>query len=261
MSDTITILIADDEVIERKVLNRKLSRFLVEDGRCRILEAVNGAEALAIWQKEHPEILILDIRMPGLTGLEVAEAVRKQDKDAVIIFLTAFDEFAYARKAITVRALDYLLKPCEETELFAVVEEAVRLAAERKENRQKNAAMAEARVTAGEGGDEEPGSRQQARIRDYIEANYMKDLSIQEMAGQMGYSEVYFCKLFKQYFGQSFVTYLTDFRIREACRLLREEDANVRRIGNAVGYPDANYFTKVFRRIMGVTPSEYRAGK
>ena len=75
----------------------------------------------------------------------------------------------------------------------------------------------------------------------------------------MGYSEVYFCKLFKQYFGVSFVSYLTDYRIRKACAFLKETDQSVRRIGCMVGYEDSNYFTKVFRRITGKTPTEYRA--
>ena len=101
--------------------------------------------------------------------------------------------------------------------------------------------------------------RRQEWIRDFIESSYMRDLSIQEISGRMGYSEVYFCKLFKQYFGVSFVSYLTDFRIRKACAFLKETDQSVRRIGCLVGYEDSNYFTKVFRRIMGKTPTEYRA--
>ncbi len=129
MSDAkIGILIADDEQIERIVLGRKLTKLLGSDGGYEIVSASNGREALELYREKTPGVMILDIQMPGFSGLEVAEKVREKDRDCVIIFLTAFDEFSYARKAITVRALDYLLKPCEEKELFAVVEEAVRLA-------------------------------------------------------------------------------------------------------------------------------------
>ena len=66
--------------------------------------------------------------MPGINGIEAAEQIRKKDKECSIIFLTAFDEFSYAKKAITVRALDYLLKPYDEQELMLVMDEAMRQA-------------------------------------------------------------------------------------------------------------------------------------
>lgn len=250
------ILIADDEAIERIVLARKLKKLLAEEAH-EILQVQNGREALEVFESEQPQILILDIRMPGMSGLEAAEQIRKKSRDAVIIFLTAFDDFSYAKKAFSVRALDYLLKPCDESELFSVVEEAVRIVKEREE-KQAVQALSEAEDQTEQFGDSEE-LRRQEWIRSFIESNYMRDLSIQEVSGRMGYSEVYFCKLFKQYFGVSFVSYLTDYRIRKACAFLKETDQSVRRIGCMVGYEDSNYFTKVFRRITGKTPTEYRA--
>lgn len=67
----------------------------------------------------------MDISMPELNGVEAAEQIRRLDEDCEIIFLTAYDEFSYAKRAIAIHALDYLLKPCEEEELTAVMEEAV----------------------------------------------------------------------------------------------------------------------------------------
>ena len=98
-------------------------------------------------------------------------------------------------------------------------------------------------------------------VRNYIELHYAEDLSVRIMAEHFGYSEVYFCKLFKQHFGESFVSFLTRYRIREAQRLLEDEAVNIKDVGRTVGYEDSNYFTKVFRRIMGVSPSEYRASR
>ena len=102
------LLIADDEMIERKVLFKTLSQNL--KGQCEIFQAENGREALEIYEKEKIQIAILDIEMPGINGIQAAERIREKDKKCCIIFLTAFDEFAYAKKAITVRALDYILK-------------------------------------------------------------------------------------------------------------------------------------------------------
>ena len=74
----------------------------------------------------------------------------------------------------------------------------------------------------------------------------------------MNYSEAYFCKLFKQCFGQNFTSYLTEFRVEEAKKMLALPTVNVKEIGRSVGYADANYFAKVFKRITGQSPTEYR---
>ena len=95
-------------------------------------------------------------------------------------------------------------------------------------------------------------------IDKYIHENYMFDISMQDMARMMNYSEAYFCKLFKQCFHKNFTSYLTEFRVTEAKKMLEEPTVNVKEIGKAVGYADSNYFAKVFKRITGQSPTEYR---
>lgn len=276
------LLVADDEMIERAVLVKLLRNRLGD--QCEIFQAQNGREAIALHEKEHIEIALLDIEMPGINGIGAAEKMRESDKDCSIIFLTAFDEFAYARKAITVRALDYLLKPYDEKELFLVLEEAMRMAQARRERSrhdsdgQENGSWSQ-REAAPEDLDairqeaqqhqetEEDGaelneaarmSRVMEMISDYIRKHYMFELSMQDLARSMNYSEAYFCKLFKQFFGQNFTSYLTDYRVREAKKMLEEPTVNVKEVGKAVGYGDPNYFAKVFKRMTGQSPTEYR---
>ena len=88
--------------------------------------------------------------------------------------------------------------------------------------------------------------------------HYMEDIAVKDISGYFGYSEAYFCKLFKQYFGHSFVSYLTEYRMRRAEDLISTSSLSIKEIGIAVGYPDPNYFTKVFRRVRGVSPSGFR---
>ena len=98
------VIIADDEVIERTVLGKKLKKNFGDSISLR--QARNGREVVSLYKEEPADILILDIEMPGVTGLEAAEQIRAMGAACGIIFLTAFDEFSYAKRAISVRALD-----------------------------------------------------------------------------------------------------------------------------------------------------------
>lgn len=92
------LLIADDEVIERKVLYKTLQKNIGD--RCVIFQAENGRQALRVYEEEKIQIAILDIEMPGINGIEAAQKIREKDKECCIIFLTAFDEFSYAKRPL-----------------------------------------------------------------------------------------------------------------------------------------------------------------
>lgn len=264
------ILIADDEVIERKVLYKTLEKHLGD--QCEIYLAENGREALRIYKERQIQILILDIEMPGINGIEAAEQIRRMDKDCCIIFLTAYDEFSYAKKAVHVRAMEYLLKPYEEKELLQILDEAIRQTeetiqkhaseetADKAEEPQQEAVQSLANEEEFEVLDN--SSMRQLRVKkkilDYIQEHYMYELSMQDVARAMNYSEAYFCKLFKQCFDQNFTSYLTEYRVEQAKKMLHEPAVNIKEVGRAVGYADANYFAKVFKRATGNSPTEYR---
>ena len=264
-NETYKVLLADDEQIERMALAKRLHKHFGDS--LVIWQAADGNEAVRLCFKERCQIVIMDISMPELNGVEAAEQIRRLDEDCEIIFLTAYDEFSYAKRAIAIHALDYLLKPCEEEELTAVMEEAVgriqkrelfeKLHMEQEMPEETGAEMPEPDL---EEEPDEPDRLGQAaeKIRRYIRKNYMKDISMQDAARMMNYSDAYFCKLFKQCFDQNFTAYLARFRINEARRLLQDKNASVREVSMLVGYYDANYFAKVFKRIAGMNPSEYR---
>lgn len=250
------ILVADDEPIERMVMVKIIQGYFGDE--VEIWQAENGREAIEIFREKNCRIVILDIAMPGIDGLEAAEEIRKKDAGCSIIFLTAYDEFDYAKRAIKVRALDYLLKPSAKEELIAVLEEAVYLA------RQGNIIKQESvREDATQETDKQEAVKNRIlaeQIREYIEKHYMEDICLQDVAAQFHYSDAYFCRFFKQNFDKNFIVYLSELRIEKAKELLADVTVNVKEIGQKVGYRDSSYFTKVFKRIVGVTPSEYRYG-
>lgn len=248
------ILVADDEPIERIVLTRKINKYF--PGQFEIFQAENGRRALEIFMENNCQIAILDIEMPGINGLQVAEKLHEYNNETSIIFLTAFDNFSYARKAIHVRALDYLLKPGNDEELMLVLEEAMELEdIRRKGNNTDTGGNTDTKYRIEE--DNHIDSFYDVVYR-YIEEHYSEDISLQGMADIMNYADAYFCKLFKQYFNKNFITFLSEYRINKAKKLLGDISINVKDIGSLVGYENSNYFTRVFKRIEGITPSEYR---
>ena len=97
-----------------------------------------------------------------------------------------------------------------------------------------------------------------AEISRFINAHYGEDISMQDAAAALRYSDAYFCKLFKQCFKVNFSAYLNEYRVNKARQLILDPRLSLKDIGAAVGYSDANYFTRVFKRLTGQTPSEYR---
>lgn len=249
------VLIADDEPIERLVMMKKVQQYF--SGRLEAVQAENGEEAVEKFFAENCHIAVLDINMPGMDGLAAAEKIRQADSECSIIFLTAYDEFTYAKKAFSVRALDYLLKPGFDEELVTVLDEAISLA-ERSVRRRGN-------VNRGPADPEEEKTYDNARMRavaetikNYIQERYASDISLQDAAGALGYSDAYFSKIFKQCFDQNFTVYLTQYRVDRARELLKDITSNIKDIGTRVGFHDSNYFARVFKRTTGMTPSEYR---
>lgn len=284
------ILVADDEPIERRVVCKNIQNYFEEE--VEICQATNGFEAVEIFQDRLCQIALLDITMPGMNGLDAAEQIRKMDPDCSIIFLTAYDEFEFAKRAIRVRALDYLLKPGTKEELIAVLEEAIRLSHLEKKDKsysaeegftirseRMNSAMRSERtdivmesdkidsvtnddrtdfVLRNDKMDSVKNQIFKEQIFEYIEKHYMEDISLQDAASQLNYSDPYFCRFFKQNFDKNFIMYLTELRVEKAKVLLADMTINIRDIGQRVGFRDSGYFTKVFKRIVGMTPSEYR---
>lgn len=267
------VLLVDDEQIERMALAKKIDRYYGD--KVEIYHAVNGREAVAMCGEQKNDIVIMDISMPEMNGVMAVKYIRKMDDQCSIIFLSAYDDFEYARNAIKVRALDYLLKPCDMNDLLAVMDTALqKLDKEnvfngnsisgKEQNKETEICGSNAnnvRENRPKRTDNVRNSDEQTTIKylkEYVENNYIYDISMQEAAEEMGYSDAYFSKLFKQYFNQNFTAYLTEYRIKKAKELLSNTNHSIKDISRMVGYTDSNYFAKIFKRLVGEIPSKYR---
>ena len=232
------LLIADDENLELKVLEKTVKKYFVDE--LEIFASSNGRKASQICDEVKPDIALLDIEMPGMNGIELAKYIKEKYADCIIIFITAYDRFDYAIEAMHIKAFDYLLKPWKEEKLCELINTAI----ENVRSMQKTDSIVHS---------------QKDIIKDYIDRNYKKDISAKDVAGILGYSDVYFSKVFKQLFDDNFINYLTKIRIDRATVLLKDVSFNIKEVGKSVGYADSNYFTKVFKRSVGMSPSEYRS--
>lgn len=250
------ILVAEAEAAERQALCACLEKRFAD--RCTVLPAGSGSEAVELFEQYQPQVAVLDMELPGLSGLEAARRIRQSAACCAIVFLTDRKHFSAAREAILLRALDCQPKPWSERELTAQVEEALRLLAE-------YGAVQEACLLTGGQCPEGTGDYTSLRMKQvrenieaFIRAHYDRELSMQDVARAMNYSDAYFCKLFKQCFKVTFTVHLNEYRICRARELLQNTRLNVREVSTACGYSDPNYFTRVFKRVTGMTPTEYR---
>lgn len=96
------------------------------------------------------------------------------------------------------------------------------------------------------------------KAKDYIRQNFQKDLTLDEVSKSVDISPYYFSKLFKQETGENFIEYLTRVRMKNAEKLLLDPSYSIKEICVMCGYGDPNYFSRIFKKYEGVTPSEYR---
>lgn len=213
--------------------------------------ASNGTAALELARRLKPRLLITDIRMPKMDGLELLRAVRQEIPKIKVLILSGYDEFAYAREALKYGASDFLVKPIGDEELIAALERV------RAVIREEDSAGLPPQLKAV--ADADAGShRLVRRVESFVEQHYRRDLSIKEVADYAGLSPNYFSHLFKKASGLSFTDYLNSVRVAKACRLLEETSLKIYEIAEEVGFTDYKYFSTVFRKITGDPPTKYR---
>ncbi|OUN31893.1 hypothetical protein B5G33_00570 [Blautia sp. An81] len=259
------VLIADDE----KDVRFLVSKYLQEINKDIVIAgyASNGEEALEFCRKYKPDIVISDIRMPYMTGLELLEHIKKIDENILCIFISAYTDFAYVQEAIKNGAGGYLLKPIQKEELAECVAKMYGLWKKKKREKGK-IKLLETELSklkkeylnqwTGEKEENQQRNLSIARAKQYIEENYQQNISLEEVAGNVFLNKNYLSELFHKEVGCSFSQYLTEVRIEKAKLLLRETHMKVKEIADMTGFDNPSYFIQVFKKTQGCTPNEYR---
>lgn len=210
-----------------------------------VAQAADGQEGLEQARRFQPQLIVTDIHMPRLDGLEMLRTLRSEGCEALFIFLTARDDFPHVQSALRLGAADYLLKPFCPSQLSEAV-----------------ARLRSPAVSPSPQEDSLP--REQSKYVTealcYIRRHYAESgVSVGSIAKSLGLSEGYLSHTFKKETGCTVLNYLTRFRIHKAAELLRDCRVKVYEVAQQVGYRDVAYFSATFKKLIGMSPSEYQS--
>lgn len=239
------VLVVDDEEMVRRGI--VLGVDWAARGCVLAGEAASGEEGLAAAERYSPNLIITDVRMPRMDGIEMLSRLRERDSRAHVILLTAYSDFAYAQSALRLGADAYLLKPFRNEELIAAIDKV-----RQKERELTDPAPALPLVK----GDK---SKYVLQALQYIARHYAdEDISITAVAQELKVSEGHLSHVFKKETGYTVINYLTQYRIHRAMELLRDCRRKVYEVAGEVGYRDVTYFGSTFKKLVGMSPSEYQ---
>ncbi|MDR1913262.1 MAG: response regulator [Clostridiales bacterium] len=256
-------LIVDDESIIRCGIKQVIPWESINIGET--YTAGGASEALKLIERHMPDILITDINMPGITGLELVERVYDIKPDIKIIVITGYDLFEYVHKCIKMHVNDFFLKPVDEDELTKAI---FKLVEQLEEERRFN----EIKASYDDASDHLSGASQLAdskglyenmhgivkQAKDIINSSLSEGTSVLSIAAKLYVSPSYLSRLFKKVMGEGCNEYITRKRIEKAKSLLESTNLPSGRIAGMVGYQDINYFSVAFKKQTGVSPTKFR---
>lgn len=271
-------LIVDDEEVVRSGLKKYISWNRV--GIHKVCTADSTEKALELAEADKPDIVISDIRMPRMDGIELCRHIKSFNEYCRIIFLSGYADKEYLKGAIHLSAEDYMEKPVDIQAMEECLQRAVEKCRKYREviekerelelyrrtgDKQLREEMLNNRITAKWKEDTAELLKRAdyhetvLRIVEYVRNHFMEeDMSIKQIADAVYISPTYLTSFFKNKTGKTIGQYIKDIRMEYALQLIEQKHYTVVEIAEKCGYADANYFAKVFKKENGVSPSEYR---
>ena len=286
----VSLFLVEDEVVMRDGIKKHID--WEKEGIEFVGDASDGELAYPQIIEKKPDIVVTDIKMPFMDGLELSELVKKELPNTQIIILSGYDEFSYAQKAISLGATEYLLKPISPAKLLECIKKVAGKIEKEKNNiaiQKFFGALANGEIPASKIMDmtrekektpleETPAEQKDIRESDrkadkdknyshtvrkalsFIDENYdNEDISLNMVASEVNLSPNHFSALFSQEVGTPFIEYLINKRMEKAKILLSTTDMKTFEIAYEVGYKDPHYFSYTFKKTQGMTTKEYRA--
>ncbi len=257
-----TLIIADDE----HLIRQGLASLNWESIDVKVVGvASNGAECWEMVQKIKPDVLLTDIHMQGYKGTEIARMVKESDLSTKIIFLTGYKEFEYAREAVELGIVSFVLKPSEPSEIFEAVNKA-KIQIEQQNMMLNEQSSLKRQVKENQMAlvnkllpDEEMLTNETVKVLiTYLKNHFSEEITLGSASEIVHLCPVYLSRLVKKETGNTFLEILTRVRMEQACNMLRDPNNKIYEIALAVGIKDSKYFSQIFKRYYGMTPVEFR---
>lgn len=275
------LLIIDDESIIREGLRSIIPWANYGYKVCDV--GIDGPDGLNKVRSHRPDLVLLDIQMPGFSGIELIQQVKNEKFACKFIILTAYSNFSYAKELMALGIESYLLKPIDEDELIVTLNKmAIDRAEEQKRQDQLDLfdrmnkdisfrALLDGNLEyVSENGmkdlhgekfrDTQISSKGNIidEVKNYVNNYYHEDISLKLIADLFHYNSAYLGKVFKKQTGEFFNTYLHQVRINNAKKLLENKRYKIYEISELVGYSNSDYFYKNFRLYEGISPKEFQ---
>ena len=242
------ILIVEDEEIIRNGLKHAIDWLAM--GCMVIGTAQDAEEGILLIKEESPDIVIADICMPQISGLEMIEEGLKH-RFFYSIVLTGYSEFKYAQQAIKMGVIDYLLKPVDEEELVQVINKI------RKQIMEKREVLADNKLENLFNTADKSEDVYVKRTYEIIKERYHEKLSINEVAEELNVSPSFLSRRIRGNLNATFVDVLNQYRVNRSIGLLNKGTMRIYEIADSVGFNEYKYFCSVFKKYIGVTPSDF----
>lgn len=232
-----TIVIVEDEFRIRQGLGSLINKV---DMGCKVIgEAENGYEGLKMIQDLEPDIVITDIQMPKIDGLQMIEKAKEMGAACTFVILSGYADFEYARRGIHLGVKEYLLKPAT---ISSVKELLIKLAGNGEEASRP---------------EEEEYSGMVKEMIAIMEESYGMRLGLDTFADKFRLTPEYISNLFAKETKMTFSNYLKKVRIEKAKELILSTDMKIYEVACSVGYSDQKYFSKVFKEYTGVSAKQF----
>jgi len=245
------VVLVEDEAIIRDGLKKLIEE--VVSGFQVIAQASNGREALENLGNWLPDLLITDIRMSEMNGIDLIKRVREQYASLPILIISGYGDFEYAKQALRYGVAEYLLKPIDRVELAQFLDKL----------KKKWEAGRKPEVSANE--EAAPPSRLEKdtrqiirRVKELVLQRLDQEISLQYIAEQVHLNPKYLLHFFNTETGQHFSDFVTETRMNQARRLLKQTNLKIYEIAAMCGYSSTKHFTVAFKQLTELSPSEYR---
>ncbi|OAB47904.1 response regulator transcription factor [Paenibacillus antarcticus] len=251
-----TLMLVEDEELVRNGIKRFVP--LSELNITEIIEASNGEEGLRLFESHRPDVVLLDINMPKMNGLEFARKIKELKPNVKIAVITGYDYYDYAVTALKIGIDDYVLKPVSKNDVFEVLSKLVdKMKREEQQTMLQDVVMEFKTTMNNNYSSDDAGYK--VSIAQIVEDNISNPaFSLTILADQMGFSSGYMSVMFKRLFNVSFQDYMVSIRLERAKLQLLISDMKMYEISFAVGFDNPNYFSVAFKKKFGLSPLQYR---